>query len=408
LGSTISNPHDRRKAMSSNRSVVYLGTRNVAIENRPSPKLEHKGKRIEHGAILKVVTTNICGSDQHIYRGRFSVPKGTVLGHEITATVAEVGRDVERLKVGDLVSVPFNVACGRCRNCKEGHTDVCETVNPDASVGAYGFDLGGWDGGQADYVLVPYADWNLLKFADRDRAMARIKDLTLISDILPTGHHGCVSAGVGPGATVYIAGAGPVGRCAAASARLLGAACIIVGDQNAERLKLLKAAGYETADLRSKTPLREQIAQITGRPEVDCGVDAVGFEAHGQGDLADTETPGAVLNALFDVVRPRGRIGVPGIYEPSDPGVTGDAHDGRVTLDWGKAWLKSLQVMTGMAPVAAYNRQLAEAILWDRMPWLGPTLNVEVVTLEEAATAYAAFDKGSPKKFVLAPEKLAA
>lgn len=392
----------------SNRSVVYLAERRVAVEDRPHPKLEHRGRRIEHAAILKVVTTNICGSDQHIYRGRFSVPVGTVLGHEITGEVVEVGRDVERLALGDLVSVPFNVACGRCRNCKDGHTDVCETVNPDASVGAYGFDLGGWDGGQADYVLVPYADWNLLKFRDKDRAMARIRDLTLISDILPTGHHGCVSAGVAPGSTVYIAGAGPVGRCAAASARLLGAAVVIVGDQNAERVQLMRDAGYETCDLRSEAPLRDQIAAIIGTPEVDCGVDAVGFEAHGMGADADIEQPNAVINALIDVVRPRGRIGVPGIYEPNDPGAHGDAATGRLALDWGKAWLKSIQLMTGMAPVSNYNRQLAEAILWDRMPWLGKTLNIEVRRLEDAPDAYAAFDEGSPKKFVLAPHGLAA
>ena len=391
-----------------NRSVVYLGTRNVSVENRPYPKLEHKGRRIEHGAILKVVATNICGSDQHIYRGRFSVPQGTVLGHEITGEVVEAGRDVEMLKAGDLCSVPFNVACGRCRNCKEGHTDVCETVNPDAYVGAYGFDLGGWDGGQAEYVLVPYADWNLLHFRDRDRAMARIHELTLISGILPTGHHGCVSAGVGPGSTVYIAGAGPVGRCAAASARLLGASVVIVGDQNAERLRVLKDAGYETVDLRSGTPLKDQIAAVLGVPEVDCGVDAVGFEAHGMGIDAATEHPNAVLNALFDVVRARGKIGVPGIYEPKDPGGKGEAAEGRLTLDWGKAWLKSIQVMTGMAPVMACNRQLTEAILRGRMPWLGQTVNVEVVTLDAAPAAYAEFDRGSPKKFVLDPHGMMA
>ena len=393
--------------MSGNRSVTYVGPYNLQVEQLDYPKLEHRGRKLEHGVILKVVSTNICGSDQHIYRGRFTVPQGTVLGHEITGEVIEAGRDVEMLQVGDLVSVPFNVACGRCRNCKEGHTDVCETVNPDASVGAYGFDLGGWAGGQAEYVLVPYADWNLLKFPDTAQAMEKIHDLTLISDILPTGYHGCVSAGVSPGTTVYIAGAGPVGRCAAASARLLGAACIIIGDQNPERLQVLSAAGYETIDLRNDAPLRDQIEHIVGTPEVDCGVDAVGFEAHGYGDTATAEQPAAVLNALFDVVRARGKIGVPGIYEPTDPGgVDADAKQGRLHLDWGKAWLKSIQVMTGMAPVANYNRQLTQAILWDRMPYLRQTLNIDVITLDEAPDGYAEFDKGSPKKFVIDPHGL--
>jgi glutathione-independent formaldehyde dehydrogenase len=221
------------QAMASNRGVVYMGPRKVEVQSLDYPKLEGPGgRKCDHGVIHKVVATNICGSDQHIYRGRFVAPQGMVLGHEITGEVVEVGRDVEFIKVGDLVSVPFNVACGRCRNCKERHADVCMNVNPDVDCGVYGFNLGGWQGGQTEYHMVPYADFNLLKFPNKDQAMARIKDLTLLSDILPTGFHGCVTAGVTTGSTVYIAGAGPVGRCAAAGARLLGASCIIVGDIN--------------------------------------------------------------------------------------------------------------------------------------------------------------------------------
>lgn len=397
--------------MTGNKCVIYRGTRDLRVERIAYPKLEHQGRKLPHAVILKVVSTNICGSDQHIYRGRFSVPQGTVLGHEITGEVVEMGADVEMLSVGDLVSVPFNVACRRCRNCKEARSDVCENphVNPDAHVGAFGFDLKGWAGGQAEYVMVRYADFMLLKFPDKAQAMAKIRDLTLISDILPTGFHGCVSAGVKPGSHVYIAGAGPVGRCAAAGARLLGAACIIVGDQNPDRLKILQDAGFETVDLRSSAPLRDQIAQIVGQPEVDCGVDAVGFEAHGLGADAELEQPHAALNTLFDVVRAGGKIGVPGIYVPSDPSpVDADAGRGRLRLDWGKMWLKSIQVMTGMAPVTNYNRQLTEAILWDRMPYLSKTLNIEVLTLDQAPDGYARFDAGSPSKFVLDPHGLLA
>jgi glutathione-independent formaldehyde dehydrogenase len=136
--------------------------------------------------ILKVVTTNICGSDQQMVRGRTTAPAGMVLGHEITGKVIEKGRDVEYLDIGDLVSVPFNVACGRCRTCREGDTGVCLHVNSERAGGAYGYvDMGGWIGGQADYVMVPYADFNLLKFPDRERAMEKIRDLTCLSDILP-------------------------------------------------------------------------------------------------------------------------------------------------------------------------------------------------------------------------------
>ena len=203
--------------MSSNRGVVYQGTGKVGVESIDYPKMvDPSGRSIQHGVILKVVSTNICGSDQHMVRGRTTAPEGLVLGHEITGEVIEIGRDVETLNIGDLVSVPFNVACGRCPMCKEQHTGVCLNVNGSRAGGAYGYvDMGGWIGGQAEYVLVPYADFNLLKFPDRDQALAKIRDLTCLSDILPTGYHGAVTAGVKPGATVYIAGAGPVGMAAA-------------------------------------------------------------------------------------------------------------------------------------------------------------------------------------------------
>ena len=198
-------------------------------KSRFSPSISRKlalgSRKCEHGVILRIVTTNICGSDQHMVRGRTTAPPGLILGHEITGEVIEAGRDVEFLKVGDLVSVPFNIACGRCRNCKEGRTGICLNVNPARPGAAYGYvDMGGWVGGQAEYVMVPYADFNLLKFPDRDRAMAKIRDLTLLSDIFPTGYHGAVTAGVGPGMIVYVAGAGPVGLACAAACQLLGAA----------------------------------------------------------------------------------------------------------------------------------------------------------------------------------------
>src|ERR687891_1183395 len=193
-----------------NRGVVYTGPGNVEVQDLDYPKLElpeQDNRQLQHGVILRVVATNICGSDQHMVRGRTTAPEGQTLGHEITGEVAEVGRDVEYIKVGDLVSVPFNIACGRCVNCKEGKTGVCLNVNPDRPGSAYGYvDMGGWVGGQAEYTLVPYADWNLLTFPDRDRAMAKIRDLTMLSDIFPTGFHGAYTAGVGPGSTVYVAG----------------------------------------------------------------------------------------------------------------------------------------------------------------------------------------------------------
>src|SRR5580700_2547334 len=212
--------------MAANRGVVYMGPGKVEVQSIDYPKMQTpEGRPIEHGAILKIVSTNICGSDQHMVRGRTTAPKGLVLGHEITGEVIEKGKDVEFINLGDLVSVPFNIACGRCRACRERNTGVCLNVNPQQPGGAYGYvDMGGWVGGQADYVLVPFADFNLLKFPDKEQAMDKIRDLTMLSDILPTGFHGAKTAGVGVGSTVYIAGAGPVGLAAAASSYILGAA----------------------------------------------------------------------------------------------------------------------------------------------------------------------------------------
>ncbi len=262
--------------MSGNKAVAYIGPGKVEVREIDYPVLELRdgpgvnpanvGRKVPHGAILKCVATNICGSDQHMVRGRTTAPEGLVLGHEITGEVVEVGPGVEFIKVGDLCSVPFNISCGRCRNCKEGHTGVCLNVNPDRPGSAYGYvDMGGWVGGQAEYVLVPYADWNLLKFPDKDQALEKILDLTMLSDIFPTGYHGCVTAGVTTGSTVYVAGAGPVGLAAATSAVLLGAAVVIVGDLNEDRLAKAASFGCETVDVSKGDP-KDQIEQILGVP----------------------------------------------------------------------------------------------------------------------------------------------
>src|SRR5438094_7620045 len=272
--------------MADNRCVAYVEPGKVEVKNIDYPKLElpEQNRKCDHGVILQCMATNICGSDQHMVRGRTTAPAGQTLGHEITGEVIELGRDVEFIKKGDLVSAPFNIACGRCRMCKEGKTGVCLNVNPARPGAAYGYvDMGGWRGGQAEYVMVPYADFNLLKFPDRDQAMEKIRDLTMLSDIFPTGYHGAYTAGVTPGSTVYVAGAGPVGLACAASCHLLGAAVVIVGDMIPERLAQARSFGCETVDLKKDASLADQIAQIVGTPEVDCGVDCVGLEAREHG-----------------------------------------------------------------------------------------------------------------------------
>src|SRR6202163_1831812 len=254
--------------MAENTGVVFLGQNKVEVQSIDFPKMQNlAGKKINHAVILKVVSTNICGSDQHMVRGRTTAPTGMVLGHEITGEIIEAGADVEYLKVGDLVTVPFNVACGRCVTCREQQTGVCLNVNPGRAGGAYGYvDMGGWIGGQAQYVMVPYADFNLLKFPDRDQAMSKIRDLTCLTDILPTGYHGALNAGVKPGSTVYVAGAGPVGLAAAASAQLLGAAVIMIGDMNEVRLQHARKVGFLPIDLTKHDRLGEQIAAVVGEP----------------------------------------------------------------------------------------------------------------------------------------------
>lgn len=399
--------------MTGNRAVVYRGTGRVAVEDIGYPDLILRdgpgvnplnvGRKCEHGVILKVVTTNICGSDQHMVRGRTTAPSGLVLGHEITGEVIEVGRDVEFIKKGDLVSVPFNIACGRCRSCKEQHTHICENVNPDRPGSAYGYvDMGGWVGGQSEYVMVPYADFQLLKFPDKDQALEKILDLTMLSDIFPTGYHGAVSAGVKPGSTVYVAGAGPVGLAAAHSAQLLGASVVIVGDLNSERLAQAKSFGCETVNLSEHPNLGEQIEQILGVPEVDCAIDCVGFEAHGHGK-GTGEAPATVLNSIMEVTRAGGRLGIPGLYVTGDPGaVDEDAKIGTLKVRLGLGWAKAHTFVTGQTPVMKYHRDLMMAILSGKAQ-IAKAVNATAISLDQAPEAYAEFDQGASKKFVIDP-----
>ena len=399
--------------MSGNKAVAYMGPGKVEGHDTYYPTLELRdgpgvnpanvGRKVPHGAILKCVATNICGSDQHMVRGRTTAPAGLVLGHEITGEVVEVGPDVEYLKVGDLCSVPFNISCGRCRNCKEGHTGVCLNVNPDRPGSAYGYvDMGGWVGGQAQYVLVPYADWNLLKFPDKDQAMEKILDLAMLSDIFPTGYHGCYTAGVTTGSTVYIAGAGPVGLAAATAAQLLGAAAVLVADLNPDRLAKAASFGCETVDVSKGDP-KDQIEQILGVPEVDCAVDAVGFEARGHGGDATTERPATVLNSMMDITRAAGRIGIPGLYVTGDPGAADQAaQQGSLSIRIGLGWAKSHILTTGQCPVMRYNRQLMMAILHNRVS-IAKNVNATPIPLEDAPRGYEEFDQGAASKYVLDP-----
>lgn len=401
----------------SNRVVVYQGPGKVAVESIDYPKLEipeevasHFGiaQKAPHAAILKLVTTNICGSDQHMVRGRTTAPVGQTLGHEITGEVVETGEDVLFVKEGDIVSTPFNIACGRCRLCNEGKTGICLNVNPARPGAAYGYvDMGGWIGGQADYVMVPYADFNLLKFPDRDQALEKILDLTMLSDIFPTGYHGAITAGTTTGSTVYVAGAGPVGLAAAYAAQLLGASVVMVGDMNPERLRQAESFGCVGIDLTSEGELGDKVADIVGEPVVDAAVDAVGFEARGHGEGA-AEAPATVLNDAMTIARAGAGIGIPGLYVTGDPGAVDDAaKEGTLGVRLGLGWSKSNYFVTGQCPVKQYNRKLMNMILSDKAD-IGKAVNATVITLDEAPEGYASFDQGVARKYVIDPHGMVA
>ncbi len=290
---------------------------------------------------------------------------------------------------------------------KEGKTGICLNVNPARPGAAYGYvDMGGWVGGQAEYVTVPYADWNLLRFPDRDQAMEKVLDLTMLSDIFPTGYHGAVTAGVKVGSTVYIAGAGPVGLAAAAAAQLLGAAVVIVGDLNEQRLAQARSFGCETVNVAKGAP-QDQIEQLLGVPEVDAAVDAVGFEAHGHGAGA-AEAPATVLNSLMEITAAGGQVGIPGLYVTGDPGgVDEAAKTGSLSLSFGTGWAKSLSFTTGQCPVMKYNLGLMKAILNDKVQ-IAKAVNATVISLDDAPQGYADFDKGAAQKYVIDPHGMVA
>jgi glutathione-independent formaldehyde dehydrogenase len=398
--------------MGGNKIVVYKEPGVVAVEDHDIPKLEvptdvakAKGltQKAVHGVILRNIATNICGSDQHMVRGRTTAPPGQTLGHEITGEIIEKGEDVQFLQVGDIVSVPFNIACGRCRNCREGQTGICLNVNPARAGSAYGYvDMGGWEGGQAEFVMVPFADFNLLKFPDRDQALEKIRDLTMLSDIFPTGYHGAYTAGVTTGSTVYVAGAGPVGLAAAYSSQLLGAAVVIVGDRNPDRLAQARSFGCETVDISQDATLEDQIAEILGTNEVDCAVDAVGFEASGHGRGAG-EAPATVLNSVMSLTRAGGRLGIPGLYVTGDPGAPDEeAKEGTLKVRLGLGWAKSHTFTTGQCPVLKYNRGLMMSILHDKAH-IAQAVNATVIPLDDAPRGYQEFDQGAARKYVLNP-----
>jgi glutathione-independent formaldehyde dehydrogenase len=364
------------------KAVVYQGPKQVAVTDVPDAKVVEPTD-----AVIRITTTNICGSDLHMYEGRTAVENGTVLGHENMGIVEEVGSAVQRIKVGDRVSVPFNVACGVCRNCTTGWTSFCTRTNPTEGMdgAAYGYaNMGPYDGGQAEYLRVPYADFNLLELPP---GTEHENDFTMLSDIFPTGWHGVVLSGMQPGDRVAVFGAGPVGLMAAHSALLMGASEVFVVDQLADRLALATSIGATAIDFSQGSPV-DQILEHTGGLGTDRGVEAVGFQAH---DHGGQEHPELTLDNLVNVVRTTGGIGVVGVYVPQDPGVDPPEKADRVAWQYGTFFTRGQSMGTGQAPVKRYNRQLRDLILTGRAT-PGFIVSHEV-GLDQAVDAYDTFDR---------------
>ncbi|WP_406317059.1 alcohol dehydrogenase catalytic domain-containing protein [Streptosporangium sp. NBC_01639] len=383
--------------MSTQTAVVYAEPGRAEVREVPLPSLDVRPapgvlpRRCDHGVIIRTLATGVCGSDQHTLHGPGAAP-GMVLGHELTGVVTEVGRDVERVSVGDVCSVPFNVACGRCANCRSGLTSHCLSVNPARPGGTYGMGegFGGWCGLQAEFALVPYADFNLYVLPDADQAGERLLDVALLGDVLPTGYHAALNARVRPGSTVYIAGAGPVGLACAAACRLLGAAAVLIGDFNTERLTHARTVGFEPVDL-SRGDLADAVAEITGRRHVDAGIDCVGASAPGLD--GEGTPPAAAFNDVVSVVGPGGAVAVPGVY----PG--GGAPLG---VRLGGIWSKALTVTSGATPARRYQDELARAVLLGGFD-AGKIVGATAVPLAQAGDAYARFAAGAGRKFILVP-----
>ncbi|MGW8744503.1 glutathione-independent formaldehyde dehydrogenase [Streptomyces sp. NPDC055794] len=362
------------------KALVYRGPRTVAVEDVPDARIERPTD-----VLVRVTSTNICGSDLHMYEGRTTMEEGRTLGHENLGEVVEVGDGVDRIRVGDRVCLPFNVGCGFCANCERGQTGFCLSVDSDTPGGAYGFaEMGTYAGGQAEYLRVPWADFNCLVLPED--AQEKENDYVMLADIFPTGYHATELAGVAPGESVVVYGAGPVGLMAAYSAMLRGASQVMVVDRRPDRLRLAEKAGATAID-DSDGGHVEKILELTGGG-ADRGCECVGYQAH---DPEGQETPESTMNDLVASVRATGGIGVVGVFLPQDDGAPTElTREGKLPFDFGQMWFKGQSVRNGQANVKAYNRQLAQLIHHDRAR---PSFIVShELPLDQAPEAYRSFD----------------
>jgi len=365
------------------KAVVYNGPRDVSVKDVPDAKIERPTD-----VLVKITSTNICGSDLHMYEGRTNFEKGRVFGHENLGKVVEIGNAVDRIKVGDMVCLPFNIGCGFCRNCEAGLTAFCLTANPDPNMAgaAYGFaGMGPFNGGQAEYLRVPYGDFNCLKLPEDARE--KEDDYVMVSDIFPTGWHATELAGVKPSDSVVVYGAGPVGLMAAYSATLKSARQVMIVDRHPDRLRLAEKIGVIPIDDSKSDPV-EQVLAMTNGKGADRGCECVGYQAH---DPQGHEHPNMTMNNLVKSVKFTGGIGVVGIFLPQDPGGPDQlSKQGEIPFDMGLFWIKGQHIGTGQANVKDYNRQLRDLIHADKAK---PSFIVSHrLPLDKASEAYQHFD----------------
>jgi glutathione-independent formaldehyde dehydrogenase len=365
------------------KAVVYNGPREVSVSNVDDAAIEEPTD-----ALVRITSTNICGSDLHMYEGRTDFETGRAFGHENLGVVEEVGDAVQRLKPGDWVAIPFNVACGFCVNCMAGLTNYCLTAQPMENMAgaAYGFaDMGPWQGGQAEYLRVPWADFNALRLPED--AEDKQEDYVMLADIFPTGWHATELAGLLPGETIVIYGAGPVGLMAAHSAMIKGACKVMVVDRHPDRLRLAESIGALAIDDSKEDPV-ERVKEETNGLGAHRGCECVGYQAH---DPQGEERPNMTLNRLVDSVRFTGGIGVVGVFIPQDPGAADElAKQGEVAFDFGMFWFKGQHLGSGQCPVKKYNRHLRNLIHAGRAE---PSFIVSHrLGLDEAPDAYQHFD----------------
>lgn len=378
------------------KALVYYGAKDVRVSEVPDAKIEQPTD-----VLVKITTTNICGSDLHMYEGRTDMESGRILGHENLGEVVEVGSAVVQIKVGDMVCMPFNIGCGHCKNCERGLTGFCLTANPGFAGAAYGFaGMGPYSGGQAEYLRVPFADFNCLKLPED--AKEKENDYAMLSDIFPTGYHATELAGVKPGENVVIYGAGPVGLMATLSAVLKGANKVMVVDNQPDRMKLVEEYGGIPIDF-SKAPAVDQILDMTDGLGADRGCECVGYQCC---DKHGKEKNNVTMNELVKAVKATGSIGVVGVFIAEDPKAEDPlAKKGHMDFDFGNFWMKGMSMATGQANVKSYNRELCSLISSGKAK---PSAIVShELSLDEAPEAYKHFDDRDKgwTKVVLKPGK---